>query len=170
MNPATQLPMREVPMGQLKVGGSDEQLHAILGSCVGIGFIWKRGGRCGLAHCLLPEAPAAPGAPPALGARYVSQAVPSLLALMGVKEHDYKDLEVVVAGGASMFQAESQFFQVGKRNCEAAQKYLAQRGLKVICCDVGGNSGRQMFIDCGARGFVITGFAGQHKEDIYGGH
>jgi len=157
----------EVPMGQLKVAGGDEQLHAILGSCVGIGVIWKRGGRCGLAHCLLPEAPATLTT---VGARYVSQAVPSLLLLMGVKEADYNDLEVVVAGGASMFQAESQFFQVGRRNGEAAQKYLAQRGLKVTCYDLGGTSGRQIFIDCGPRGFVITGFAGQHKEDIYGGH
>ena len=171
---AAPLQQREVPMGQLKIGGPDEQLHAILGSCVGIGFIWKRGGRCGLAHCLLPEAPAAPAGTPgalaALGARYVSQAVPSLLSLMGVREKDYADLEVVLAGGANMFQAESQFFQVGRRNAEAALKHLSQRGLKVICSDVGGNSGRQMFIDCGARGFIITGFAGQHKEDLYGGH
>ena len=26
-----------------------------LGSCVGIGMIWRNGRRCALAHCLLPE-------------------------------------------------------------------------------------------------------------------
>jgi chemotaxis protein CheD len=167
MNAAAPPERLEVAMGELKIGDGNVQLHAILGSCVGIGFIWKRRGRCGLAHCLLPEAPAGLNT---LGARYVSQAVPSLLTLMGAREADYRDIEVVLAGGASMFKAESQFFKVGQRNAEAALKYMAQRGLRMACTDLGGNSGRQMFIDSGQRGYVITGFAGQHKEDIYGGY
>ena len=90
-------PLKQVGMGQLRVGAHDDQLQALLGSCIGIGFIWKKGDRCGLAHCLLPEAP---GPDASMGARYVSQAVPALLRLMGARVADYPDIDVVLAGGA----------------------------------------------------------------------
>ena len=112
-----------VGMGELKTGKRSELLQATLGSCIGIGLIWKNGGRCGLAHCLLPEAPT-----PLIriGARYVSQAVPSLLALMGLQESDYADLEVIIAGGARMFRSRPSVEHVGELNVQAVRKYLAQ--------------------------------------------
>jgi hypothetical protein len=91
------LPLQHVGMGQLSVGTPGQQLQALLGSCIGIGFLWKNGPCCGLAHCLLPEAPGADGFLGAPNARYVSQAVPSLLRLMGVREADYADIDVVLA-------------------------------------------------------------------------
>ena len=155
---------KQVAMGQLSVGGHDDQLQALLGSCIGIGFIWKKGDRCGLAHCLLPEAPgpdaslgASPGA--ILGARYVSQAVPSLLRLMGVRLADYPDIEVVLAGGASMFGGRNTRLQVGKQNVEAARKYLERCGLHVGFCAIGGQHGRQLLIDCADHSFAITDVA-----------
>ena len=33
---------KQVAMGHLSVGGHDDQLQALLGSCIGIGFIWKK--------------------------------------------------------------------------------------------------------------------------------
>src|SRR5579872_1204538 len=98
---------QQVGMGEIKIGTGSDILHAILGSCVGIGFIWKNGNRCGLAHCLLPEAPMQICS---IGARYVSQAVPSLLLMMGIKEHDYPDIEVILAGGARMLKVGSRGF------------------------------------------------------------
>jgi chemotaxis protein CheD len=142
----------------VKIGGSSEVLHAILGSCVGIAFIWKRGGRCALAHCLLPEAPRADDC--GMGARYVSQAIPSMLALMGARQADYADIEVVIAGGASMFRGTH--FHIGEQNAAAAHKYLAECGLNVSYCDLGGRCGRQMSIDCARQSVVVTPIARQH--------
>ena len=48
MTIAIDMPPKQVGMGQLSVGGHDDQLQALLGSCIGIGFIWKKGDRCGL--------------------------------------------------------------------------------------------------------------------------
>ncbi|NRR30265.1 chemotaxis protein CheD [Oxalobacteraceae bacterium] len=144
---------QEVGMGQLKVGCRTEQLHAVLGSCVGIGLLWKKTGRGGLAHCLLPEAP---GPSLELSARYVSQAVPGLLRLMGAHREDYPDIEAIVAGGASMFKGRSQLLQVGQQNVLAAQKYLAQCGLHVCYCALGGRHGRQMLIDCAEQSFSVS--------------
>jgi len=154
----------QVGMGQLRIGAHSEQLQAVLGSCVGIAFIWKKGGCCGLAHCLLPEAP---GALPAIGARYVSQAVPSLLRLMGVRESDYPDVEVILAGGASMFDSRSTRLQVGQQNVAAAQKYLRQCGLNVRYCELGGKTGRQLNVDCANQSFSITNIVALTPESAY---
>lgn len=154
----------QVGMGQLKVGARSEQLQAVLGSCVGIAFIWKKGRRCGLAHCLLPEAP---GAMPAVGARYVSQAVPSLLRLMGVRECDYPDVDVILAGGASMLDSRSKRLQIGQQNVAAAQKYLQQCGLNIRYCELGGKTGRQLNIDCADQSFSITNIVTLTPERAY---
>ncbi|MDN2710118.1 chemotaxis protein CheD [Janthinobacterium sp. SUN118] len=164
------VPLQQVGMGQLSVGTHGEQLQALLGSCIGIGFLWKKGHCCGLAHCLLPEAP---GREAALGARYVSQAVPSLLRLMGARQADYPDIEVVLAGGASMFGPRNGRLQVGRQNAEAAQKYLDQCGLHVSFCALGGRHGRQLLIDCARHSYAVIDVVAhapltQRKESAYG--
>lgn len=152
---------RYVGMGEVKTGKRCELLQATLGSCIGIGLVWKKGGRCGLAHCLLPEAPE-----PRIrvGARYVSQAVPSLLLLMGLQPSDYADLEVIIAGGARMFRSRPSVAHVGELNVQAVRKYLALHGLTVSHEDVGGRRGRQMMIDCSRHAFVIKEIAHQPEE------
>lgn len=143
---------RHVGIGELKIGGRTEQLKAVLGSCVGIAFIWKKRGRCGLAHCFLPEA-AVPQLEP--GARYVSHAVPSLLRLMGATSADLADFVVVVAGGGMMLDACSSRFQVGLHNAEAARKHLRRHGLTVLDCQVGGTGGRTLTVDCATFSYHI---------------
>ena len=83
-----------------------------------------------------------------VGARYVSQAVPSLLRLMGACVADYADIEVVVAGGGNMLEACSARFQIGQQNIDAAQKHLRLHGLHVRFAEVGGKCGRTLTVDC----------------------
>ena len=154
-------PFQHVGIGEMKIGGRSDQLKALLGSCVGIAFLWKKRGRCGLAHCLLPEA-AAPQWEP--GARYVSHAVPSLLRLMGASAADYADIVVVVAGGGMMLDACSSRFQIGQQNADAASKYLRQYGLNVLECRVGGKTGRTLAVDCATCSYQIEDIAAQSRE------
>lgn len=152
---ATQQP-RHVWTGQLQVGSGDDVLSALLGSCVGIGMIWRAGGRCGLAHCLLPEALAYGGGADDLdGARYVSAAVPRLLHALGVRREQYGQVEVVLAGGASMLDALRGADGVGRRNVAAAQAQLALRGLRVVHLDVGGRQGRRLNIECAGHAYSV---------------
>lgn len=150
----------QVGMGQLKVGAAGEQLQALLGSCVGIALIWKKAGLCALAHCLLPEAPGTPeplhGRFSDPGARYVSQAVPALLRLLGATEADHRDIQVVLAGGATMLNGCSSRLQIGQQNTEAARKYLRQCGLQVQYCRVGGKCGRTLTIDCASSSYAVN--------------
>ena len=39
-----------VHIGEVKTGSGDVELQTILGSCIGIGFLWKKRGVYGLAH------------------------------------------------------------------------------------------------------------------------
>lgn len=137
--------IQHVNMGQLHTGKANTRLVAVLGSCVGIAFLWPKGKRCALAHCVLPHAPQNEGG---MGARYVSQAVPSLLMSMGVTMADRQDVDVVLAGGSSMFGPGSALLQVGRQNIVAALATLQQFGLRVACSDLGGFAGRQLIVDC----------------------
>ena len=143
----------QVGIGQLKIGARTDQLQALLGSCVGIAFIWKKRGRCGLAHCLLPDAPQAQDA---LSARYVSQAVPALLTLLGASEADYPDIQVVLAGGATMLNARSSRLQIGQQNIDAARRHLRKCGLNVQYCRIGGKCGRTLTVDCATSSFIVN--------------
>lgn len=145
-----------VPMGECQVARRGETLNALLGSCVAIAMLWRAGGRCGVAHCLLP---ASPGSVLRVGARYVDQAVPSLLKLMGVTEADKGDVEVIVAGGASMLGRASMACAVGKSNVAAAREALAAHGLQLAHLDVGGRNGRQLRVDAAQYSYSVRTIA-----------
>ncbi|KQQ45086.1 hypothetical protein ASF61_20850 [Duganella sp. Leaf126] len=145
-----------IASGALRVGARTDQMQVLLGSCVGIALLWKKRGRCGLAHCLLPGS----SAPPAnLGARYVSQAVPSLLRLMGACAADYADIEVVVAGGANMLEGCSSRLRIGQQNIDAARRQLDLHGLRLRFADVGGNCGRTLTVDCATQEVKVCAIA-----------
>jgi chemotaxis protein CheD len=158
--PADQEAMLHVWTGQIEVGRGDTVLTALLGSCIGIGMIWRGRGLSALAHCLLPEG----GAVEHHAARYVSGAVPALLAALGVRRAQYDEVEVVIAGGARMLRLASGGDgdgAIGRRNISATQKHLAARGLRVGFEDVGGCHGRRMSIDCARQTVSVVRVAGE---------
>ena len=159
--------VRHVGMGEIKVGKRGELLCALLGSCVAIAIIWPRERRCGLAHCLLPTAP---GLVLRAGGRYVDQAVPTLLKLMGVTEKDKGELQVILTGGASMFGPARVTSRVGSANVAAAYKVLSECSLQLDYDDTGGRRGRQIRIDCADYSFTIRKihhqpYGEQHESD-----
>lgn len=144
-----------VKIGEVKVGKEGDLLKTTLGSCVGIAFAWKEKGIFGLAHCLLPEAhePSL-----AISGKYVSLAVPSLMVLLKIKPEDVKNIEVSIAGGGNMMSqlSRANVDHVGILNITAARKYLQMHGFKFKEIDVGGDVGRQMFIDCTTGNISVT--------------
>lgn len=138
--------------GQMQVGQGGQVLTALLGSCVGIGIIWRTQRRCGLAHCLLPAGADSPED----SARYVSAAVPRLLALLGVRREQYGEVDVVIAGGARMLNLRSGDGAIGSRNVEEARAQMLLRGLQVSFLDVGGSQGRRLSIDCDRQTFSVA--------------
>lgn len=138
--------------GQMQVGHGEQVLTALLGSCVGIGMIWRRQRRCGLAHCFLPEGIETGEH----SARYVSAAVPRLLAALGVRRDQYDEVDVVIAGGARMLNLRTHDGAVGVRNIAEARSQISLRGLQVTFQDVGGSQGRRLSIDCDRQTFSVV--------------
>ena len=69
-------------MGQMQVAQSGETLKAIMGSCVGIGILWRKRGIFALSHCLLGNAPQDRTE---RSAKYVSDAIPMMLDALQVE-------------------------------------------------------------------------------------
>jgi len=136
----------DVHIGQIKIAKNGELLKAILGSCVGIGVIWKDKGVCGLAHCLLPESPTPTFE---IGARFVDQAVRSLIAMMKIRPDDLDAVSVVIVGGGNMTSpgvADTSNL-VGANNFRVALNEAKKHHLKVVFSDGGGEEGRKIIID-----------------------
>lgn len=134
-------------IGELKLGQGDDLLRATLGSCVGIGIYWRARNRCALAHCLLAIAP-----PASVGmtAKYVTHAIPGLLRMLKAAPEHYGELEAVVVGGASMMPNGTDPTKgIGHQNGEAALKCLKSLGIRIVRLEIGGESGRQVSIECG---------------------
>ena len=134
-------------IGEARLGLAGDVLRATLGSCIGIGLLWRKRGRCALAHCLLPETSVRPQT---ITAKYVSQALPSLLLLLKAHPDVYGEIEAIVAGGAQMLGPESSAGtrSIGRLNSETALKCLKEAGIRIVHLEVGGEAGRQIYIDC----------------------
>ncbi|MGF6761540.1 chemotaxis protein CheD [Paraburkholderia sp. GAS33] len=144
----------QVHMCAIGIGNGHDVLRATLGSCVGIGLLWRERGIYGLAHCLLPDAAVRPEG---IGAKYVTQAIPSLLSLMQVQRASHGALEAVLAGGANMvhYARRPTHAPIGEQNVRTAQTLLEGLGVRVVHEDVGGECGRQLLIDCRQHAFVV---------------
>lgn len=140
-----ELPCVHVRIGQLALGRAPTILKATLGSCVGVAFLWRERALFGLAHCLLPNAPDPTSE---LGARYVDQAIVSLLRLMEAGPQHHGQIEACLAGGGNMTQAGGRRPHVGQLNSEAALQLLKQQRIKILSADLGGFHARQMLLDC----------------------
>lgn len=135
-----------VHIGEIKIAKNGETLKAILGSCVGIGFIWKKKKMCGLAHCLLPEMIEKSFN---IDGRYVDHAILSMFAMMKIKEEDIGDIEVLFVGGGNMTnsKASDNSKLVGGQNLLVAERELKKKGMKIVFIEQGGCQGRKVFID-----------------------
>lgn len=131
-----------VHIGEVKIAKHGEILKTILGSCVGIGFIWEERKMCGLAHCLLPQSPIKSYQ---ISARFVDQAIPSLIALMKIKPEDKKNIKVILAGGSNMTNPTAENIEqlVGSLNIKTAKKELERHGFKILVIEQGMTQGKK---------------------------
>lgn len=135
-----------VHIGEVKIASRGEILKAILGSCIGIGLIWRQKRICGLSHCLLPKNPEPYDT---MGGRYIDQAVHSLITMMEISAIDFRSIDAVVVGGGNMTRPHASDVSqlVGTINFHTALKEVQDRGITIVHSDGGGNYGRKILID-----------------------
>lgn len=141
-------------IGEVKIGREGQTLHALLGSCVGVGFLWPKRHIFGLGHCLLSKSAQVTEE---LGGRHVDQAIWSLMRLMDISKEERRQVHVILVGGGNMTMADNtpDARLVGSINATFAKKAVKLEGLRLIHDDLGGNHARKVSIDCTTGQFTV---------------
>jgi chemotaxis protein CheD len=117
-----------------------------LGSCLGIMIydpVKKIGG---LLHLMLPDSTIDAAKAASAPYMFVDTGVPRLFHAAYSLGADRSRLQIKVAGGAQLLDAQG-IFNIGSRNFDALTKLLAQNGLQAHVADVGGLSSRTVRLD-----------------------
>ena len=135
--------------GELAVGEWPKVLVTpALGSCVGVALWDAFRRRGGLAHIMLP----APADSRATGKvdRFASVAIPSLAGAV-IGDAGPRHLVAKIAGGSTMFGADTGLATVGERNIAEVKRQLALLRIPVVAEDTGGSYARTMelYLDTG---------------------
>lgn len=154
-----------VRMGALAASASaaDVLVTIGLGSCIGLVLLDSARGVAGLAHVMLPAAPA--GGVGAAAARFADTAVPALVdevLRLGARRHR---LDAVLVGGAQMFTVGAAAMDVGARNRAGVHEALKAARLLVRAEETGGNTGRTVRVHVGT-GVVRVKAAGGTEVDL----
>ena len=158
--------IKHVKIGELIVGKPPDILKVTLGSCVGIAFLWKKKRLYGLAHCLLPDAPEKNFL---IGAKYVSQAIPSMISLMRLKREDVPDVEIHMAGGSNMTElrlVKTRGPHIGEQNINTAKRILHELGFKIFRCETGNSCAMQIEVNCHTENVEIIKIIGSKKIQV----
>ncbi len=132
-------------MGEIEVSKrtGEELVARGLGSCIGLALIDRSSGVAGMAHIVLPESNGSNHEP----GKFADLAVPALLAQMQEAGAVTRRLDVVMAGGARMFELGE--MDIGARNADAVKAGLAKAGLSIRAAETGGNRGRTLRLTVG---------------------
>lgn len=117
-----------------------------LGSCVGICLYDKQRKVGGLAHIMLPDSTAIQGGSLTV-MKFADTGIPYLIDEMVKLGAGKSVLTAKIVGGALMFAASSQRFNIGERNVEAVKKTLQSLRIPIIAQDTGLDYGRTVFFN-----------------------
>lgn len=143
-------------MGALAVAQQPGLLRTLLGSCVGVALYDRRLKIGGLAHVVLPTAPAdavdLPG-------KFADTAVAALVRQMGeLAGGAAVKVTAKIAGGANMFSTSSAA-TIGDQNIEAIERVLEELRIPVLARHLRGEQGRRMLLDT-ATGIITIDVVG----------
>lgn len=139
-------------MGSLTVGISDLKVCKApdivvtyaLGSCVGICMADKATGIGGLSHIMLPDSTQSLNGKD-MPMRFADTAIPMLIDKLVAMGASRSRLTAKIAGGAVMFAAASDRFNIGERNIIAVTEALKKANIPIVAKDVGLDYGRTVY-------------------------
>jgi len=138
----------EVGMADMKLASSPAVIVTRgLGSCLGIVLYDSFKKLAALAHPMLPKIDE--GRVKSNPYKFVDSAIAAMLEELKKRGCQPILLQAKIFGGAHMFSSipVSSVFNIGARNAEVAKEIFAANNVKLIGEDIGGNSGRTIFVD-----------------------
>ncbi len=134
-----------VGISDLKVCRAPDTLVTYaLGSCIGICMVDEAVGIGGLSHIMLPDSTQSMNGKD-MPMRFADTAVPMLIEKLVAMGASRSRLRTKIAGGALMFAATGDRFNIGERNIEAVTAALRRENIPIIARDVGLNYGRTVY-------------------------
>lgn len=135
-----------VGLGEMHASESGEIVAYSLGSCVAICLWDPLVSVAGMAHVVLPAAPAQ--GPGALPGKYADTALPALLELLQKLGALKTRLRCKIAGGAAVLAlgGNRNAPSIGERNAEAVRRVLSEARLSISAQSTGGTVGRTVRI------------------------
>ena len=160
---ATVAPVIAVGLGDLFISTSDDLVAYSLGSCVGI-CLWDPIAKvAGMAHVVLPTAPA--GAV-TLPGKFGDTAVPALLSALARAGAQKFRLQCKIAGGAAVLAigGGGSLPKIGDRNVESVKAALANVNLRILGEQTGGNQGRTVRLEPASGRVLVRTVRGTEVE------
>jgi chemotaxis protein CheD len=121
-----------------------------LGSCIALAVWDPRAKVGGLAHFMLPAGPASGTNP----VKFIDTGLDPFLRALETKGAMLSRCTIKAAGAAAMLTVGGGL-AIGKRNAEALQGALTQRGLTLHASSLGGNAGRTVQLEVSDGRFLI---------------
>jgi chemotaxis protein CheD len=129
----------------------DDHLVAYgLGSCIALAVWDPRAKVGGLAHFMLPSGPASGSSP----VKFIDTGLDPFLRAVEGRGAMLTRCTIKAAGAAAMLTVGGGL-AIGKRNAEALQTALAERGLGMTAASLGGNAGRTVQLEVADGRFLI---------------
>lgn len=128
-----------------------------LGSCIGIVLLDPSTRTVGMLHAALPDSSVSPDKAAKKPAYFVDTGIDLLLEEMSTAgcPRSGQGMVCKLAGGAAVL-GQSDLFNVGKRNIEAAKKICREKGIKIVSEDTGKNISRTAEVNVGSAKLVLS--------------
>jgi chemotaxis protein CheD len=145
--PEPKSPIQEIYVqpGESHLVSQPAVLSTVLGSCVGVTFLVPRLGIGALCHPMMPSCPPAQraGLSVRAGRRYVDFAIRDIASRLDSLGVVRGEAVVKLFGGNDVLTIIGSDPQktIGKQNCEAARRVLAEEGFTVAASCLGGTTG-----------------------------
>ncbi|MFO1498347.1 MAG: chemotaxis protein CheD [Verrucomicrobiota bacterium] len=148
------LPQCHLKPGEIMICQDARIVTTVLGSCVAVTMFSARFGLAAICHAMLPE----PRDSRSRDARdpdrfrYVTLAIPTMLAAFRVAGLDLSQVEVKLFGGASVMRSQQGAALgpwVGQANVEMARALLREANLQPKASNVGGHRGCKILFHTG---------------------
>lgn len=156
-----------VGIGDIKIAEAPNILETRgLGSCVGVTVYDTKKKIGGLAHVMLPcYSKCNEVLTEATKFRYANYSLPFMISKMIFMGCSTDNMIGKIFGGASMFKRKSKTLDIGKKNVEAAKKFLRDNSVKLVAQHVEGEMGRSIFFNLNS-GVVKVIIYGKDKQEI----
>ena len=153
-----------VGMAEVKVirSSADTLIALGLGSCIGVCAYDPQARVAGLAHIVLPDSAGHEGNP----GKFADTAIPLLLQEMQQQGAAQKHIRVALTGGAQLFafSGSGPRLEIGARNAAAVKSALEKWNIPIVASDVGGSTGRTVYLS--SSGEVRVKTIGRGERDL----